>query len=349
MADFDVTQPIAEASSTIAPPSKTWQRVLWGLFFTMGVLTTLGASYMAAYFVSLGIYATDVEPEPLALRINQAMLEAQSAALVSALEAVQPQRPGMVDLYSITFAPYAEEDVFSREATMVTDVMAQRFDAAGRQLQLQNHTKTAGTLPWATGLNLQRAIARMAQRMDRDEDILFIHLTSHGARNGRLAGSFEPIEVDEVTPELLKTWLDEAGVRHRVISISACYSGSWLTPLSSAGTLVMTAADAEHTSYGCGRKSELTYFGRAMYNEQLRSSHSFEMAHAVARGVIEKREKEAGKTDGYSNPQIFVGNLIREPLAQLEARLNAMAPVPTKSASAAYNATPSISKADLTP
>jgi hypothetical protein len=85
----------------------------------------------------------------------------------------------------------------------------------------------------------------------------------------------------------------------------------------------MTAADAEHTSYGCGHKSELTFFGRAMYGEQLRTTHSFEVAHAQARKVIEQREKEAGKTDGYSNPQIAVGEAIRPKLAALAARLDA--------------------------
>jgi hypothetical protein len=91
--------------------------------------------------------------------------------------------------------------------------------------------------------------------------------------------------------------------------------------LSSPNSFIMTASDAEHTSYGCGRKSELTYFGRAMYNEQLRQTYSFEQAHAVARGVIERREKEAGKEDGYSNPQIFVGEKIKAKLALLEMRL----------------------------
>jgi len=82
----------------------------------------------------------------------------------------------------------------------------------------------------------------------------------------------------------------------------------------------MTAADAEHTSYGCGRRSELTYFGRAMYDEAMRSTWSFEQAHAQARTVIEQREKEAGKSDGFSNPQIFVGERIRERLRVLEAQ-----------------------------
>jgi hypothetical protein len=258
----------------------------------------------------------------LAWRPTQAVIEAQLEALLSALAAVQAQQAGVVEIFSITFAPYAEENVFSREARMVTQVMAQRFEATGHQLQLQNHAETAATLPWATGLNLQRAIDRMAQKMDREEDILFIHLTSHGAHNSRLAASFEPLEVDEVTPDLLKTWLDAAGIRYRVISISACYSGAWIGPLGTPDTLVMTAADAHHTSYGCGRKSDLTFFGRAMFDEQLRTTYSFETAHREARTVIEQREIKAGKDDGYSNPQIFVGEKIRGKLAALEARLN---------------------------
>jgi hypothetical protein len=88
-------------------------------------------------------------------------------------------------------------------------------------------------------------------------------------------------------------------------------------------TLVMTAADATHTSYGCGRLSALTYFGRAMFDEELRKTHSFETAFAAAVPVIRQREIEAGKEDGFSNPQISVGEKIRPLLDQLAQRLDA--------------------------
>jgi hypothetical protein len=128
--------------------------------------------------------------------------------------------------------------------------------------------------------------------------------------------------VAPVTPPDLRRWLDEAGIKHRVISISACFAGNWIAPLASEDTLVMTSSDADHTSYGCGKKSALTFFGRAMYDEQIRSETlSFEKAHAAARLIIDKREKEAGKDDGYSNPQIKVGARIRAYLEQLQARL----------------------------
>jgi hypothetical protein len=252
--------------------------------------------------------------------LTQEVMEAQSQVLRQSLQSLSRQRSGVIDVYAITFAPYAEEDVFRRESEMVAGVMQTRYGAEGRTLQLVNHPHTLESHPWATRLNLQRAIERMGQLMDRDEDVLFIHLTSHGARNGALAASFWPMEVEPVTPQLLKQWLDAAGIRHRILSISACYSGSWIAPLSTPDTLVMTAADADHTSYGCGRGSELTYFGRAMYQENLRTTWSFEEAHARARTVIEQREQEAGKTDGYSNPQIYAGERIREVLVALQAQ-----------------------------
>jgi hypothetical protein len=259
------------------------------------------------------------------LKLSQEQFERQQRLLATQLDAIAPQRPGVVDMYAITFAPWADVDVFMRESAVVAGVMEQRFDTRGRTLQLVNNLATTERLPWATPLNLQRAIERVAQRMDRDDDILFIHLTSHGGADGHLAAEFFPLTVDELTPQTLRRWLDDAHIRNRVISISACYSGSWIAPLAGEDTLVMTAADANHTSYGCGSKSTLTFFGQAMYDEQLRHTWSFEQAHAASRKLIEQREKEAGKTDGYSNPQISVGSRIRERLKALEARLAASA------------------------
>lgn len=255
--------------------------------------------------------------------LTQEATERQPQLLAEKLQALRAQRPGVADLYALTFAPYAEEKVFLREGQLVAGVMQERFDAEGRVVQLANHPDSASERPWATPLNLQRAIERVAALMDRDEDIFFIHLTSHGARDGELAASAYPLAAAPVTPALLKAWLDAAGVRFRVISVSACYSGSWIAPLAGADTLVMTAADAEHTSYGCGRGSELTYFGRAMFDEQLRRTRSFAQAHARSRVVIDERERVAGKSDGYSNPQISIGAGVRERLAALEARLAA--------------------------
>lgn len=315
--------------------------LLWGLAAQLTLLwragtrrirpmlaATLSLLLVAALFYRVGSAdfwypeRTDERADYPRFALTQEVMESQQAVLGQRLDEIQAGRPDVVDVYSISFAPYADEDVFRRESDMVSEVMIERFDAAGRTLQLINNARTVGQWPWATPLNLQRAIERVAEAMDRDEDVLFLHLTSHGAQDGELAANFWPISLDSVRPADLKAWLDEAGIKYRVISISACFSGSWIPALADDNTLVVTAADAEHTSYGCGTRSDLTFFGRAMYDEQLRSNTlSFEAAHAAAREVIKQREEEAGKDDGYSNPQIRVGEAIRAQLAKLEERL----------------------------
>lgn len=296
-------------------------------------LAALGAGLFAILLVSIWqfpgrTWEAQVAPfeEPVRLSLSQETFEGQQKLWDKEVAALAAQRPGVVDVYGLVFAPYAPEDVFLRESTLVADLLAQRFDAKGRVLQLVNNPVTADSLPWATPANLKRAIAALAQRMDREQDVLVVYLTSHGASNFQLAASHPPLEVDSLSPGDLRVALDEAGIRHRVIAISACYSGGWVGPLGSDTTLVMTAADSEHTSYGCGRFSELTFFGRAVFGEELRRTHSFESAFAAAVPVIKQREEEARKPDGFSNPQISVGEKIKPVLRALEQRLDGATP-----------------------
>jgi len=276
-------------------------------------------SWEKDYARSADAEAVDNKPR---LHLSQETLEAQQALWQRTVAAIAPQRPGVADVYGLVFAPYAAEDVFLRESTMVSRVLAERFDANGRVLHLLNHAGTAQTHPWATTLNLQRAIETLAGRMDRDNDVLVVYLTSHGARDFKLAASHWPLEVAPLSPAELREALDKAGIRNRVIAVSACYSGGWIDALADDNTLVMTAADATHTSYGCGQLSELTFFGRAMFDEQLRNTRSFEQAFARAVPVIKQREIDAGKADGFSNPQIRVGANIGPVLRALEQRLD---------------------------
>lgn len=260
------------------------------------------------------------------LHLSQQLFEDQQTLLVQQLDAIRP--PALADgqqaqVYGLVFAPYAAEDVFKRESTLVAGVLAQRFDAQGRVVQLLNHAATTKIHPWATPLNLQRSLHGLAQRMNPQRDVLVVYLTSHGAQDFQLAASHWPLEVEPLTPAVLRAALDAAGIQNRVVAVSACFSGGWVDVLAGPHTLVMTAADATHTSYGCGRLSELTFFGRALFDEQLRRSHSFEQAFADAVPVIRQREIDAGKPDGFSNPQIRMGAGIAPVLQALATRLDA--------------------------
>jgi hypothetical protein len=63
-------------------------------------------------------------------------------------------------------------------------------------------------------------------------------------------------------------FLREAGIRWKVVVVSACYSGTFVEPLADNHTIVITAASRSRTSFGCSDERHLTYFGEAFYREE---------------------------------------------------------------------------------
>jgi len=198
-------------------------------------------------------------------------------------------------------------------------LMDDKFDTRGRSVSLINNPKTLETTPLATKSNLALVLQQIGQKMNRDEDVLFLYLTSHGSRTHELSVSFWPLSLNQVTPEDLRTALDQAGIKWRVLLVSACYSGGFLEPLKNSTTLVMTAAAADKTSFGCGAKSDFTYFGQEVFKGQLAHSYSFIPAFETAMANIAQREKRENLQP--SMPQLYVGPEVGPKLEMLEKEL----------------------------
>jgi len=244
---------------------------------------------------------------------------AQPALLAQELQSLEPQRPGIEDLYFVGVAGDGSEDVFMKELRVVSDLFRDRFDADGRSVMLVNNPATVRELPIATATALDHALARVGRTIDPEEDVVFLYITSHGSEDHRLAMQFWPLQLRDLRPGMIKRMLDEAGIKWRVIAISACYSGGFIEPLKDDSTLIITAADSDHTSFGCGTDSDLTYFGKAYFDHALRGTWSFVEAFEQARREIEGREKAQALTP--SNPQMFAGQQILHKLDSLRNRL----------------------------
>jgi hypothetical protein len=98
--------------------------------------------------------------------------------------------------------------------------------------------------------------------------------------------------------------------------ISACHAGSFIDALKDDGTIILTAAAAERTSFGCSDDSELTYFGEALYQSALPGAATLRDAFSQARELIGAREQAEGLEP--SDPQAFFGEAITAKLAELE-------------------------------
>ncbi len=121
----------------------------------------------------------------------------------------------------------------------------------------------------------------------------------------------------QLGPPDLQEILDESRIKWRIVIVSACYAGVFLDELKSDTTLIVTAADSDHSSFGCDDSRELTWFGEAFLRDSLPGADSFEAAFKQAASLIQQRETAAHQT--HSNPQLFVGPLMRAKLAALQS------------------------------
>ena len=280
-----------------------------------------GGAGLAAVLLALAALVLPACAEDESVNQRDRRLLAQDVA------ALAPQRPGTVDLYVIGFAGDSTEDVFRNEVAYLDTLATGRLDARG-VVTLVNHfdSLTSTPRPLATLENLRTALAGVGNTMDRDEDLLLLYMTMHGTEDHELAVTFPPLLEEWITPPQLRAALDQAGIRNRVVVISACFSGGFIPDLRDARTLVITAARADRASFGCGSESAITYFGRAWLVDGLNQGTSFIGAYDIATGEISQWEREDDEVP--SLPQIEIGDDIRSILQGWQAQLEPAPVVP---------------------
>jgi len=252
---------------------------------------------------------------------SERVFHLQGELIERSLAAIQPGRPGVPELYFVGFAPDASQDVFVREMRFVKRLFEERFDTAKRSIALASSHEALEEFPIGSVTNLGRALRRVGEAMNADEDLLFLFISAHGDRDYRLSASQPPLELAALTPTALARMLHDSGIKWRVIVVSACYSGGYIEPLRDANTVVITAAAADRASFGCEAGRDFTYFGQAYFRDALAGTRSFTAAFDAAREIV-ARQEAAEKLEP-SAPQMWAG-------AALAARLKQLAGEPDK-------------------
>ncbi|MEM7543869.1 MAG: C13 family peptidase [Pseudomonadota bacterium] len=243
----------------------------------------------------------------------EAVYYAQANLLQQALHKISNEEPGNVDIYSIGFAAYGEQDVFLREVQSALKIVAEKFNTHDKSIALINNPQTVNNEPLASSHNLQRSIRAIAGKMNLDEDMLLVFLSSHGSEDGSIAVQLDDMQLSTLDATMLRNFLDEAHVYWRIIIVSACYSGSFIDALKSPTSLIITAAAADKASFGCEHTRDWTYFGEGFFEQALPNSASMLAAFETAKEIISTRETEEGKER--SEPQIWIGEAMKAYLA----------------------------------
>ena len=251
--------------------------------------------------------ATEVTPgvdvAPLSAT-DQERLRNQIAGLAA-------ERPGVRDVYFLAIGGDGSESVFMRDIEVARAGLAAQVDLDNRAIRLLNH-RDYETLPLATPTAMRLALRALDSHMNPEEDLLFIHLVSHGRHDGALVMQQPGMDLPNLTPEDFARMLAPLNGRRRVLVVSACYSGQWLSPLANADTLILTSARKDRTSFGCGDDSEMTWFTKALYQQGALSLSDPDGMFKQVNQLIRTWEKDIGmEKSSWSHPQFYLGSALR--------------------------------------
>ena len=222
----------------------------------------------------------------------------RSLAAVLLLIGLRPALAGEGVKTAVVALGLWSDPVFASEASGAAKVVAARFGHGAPVIVLSNsaHGLAAGPPGMA------RALEAARRGLDPDRDVLFLVLTSHGSRDGIVEKGDGRMGL--LSPDALGEILAKSPVRLKAVVVSACFAGIY-TALANADTLIITAADSTHPSFGCVPEARWTYFGDAFFNQALRHTASIPQAFADARRIVAAREGQQGFDP--SNPQIAGG------------------------------------------
>lgn len=228
----------------------------------------------------------------------------QPSEIAAATKNILPGVKGQTDAYLIAMGGYGTQNVFLREAQKAQEIFDTEYNTKGRSVLLVNNSDEPRKYPLASISTLANSLRAVAEKMNLDEDVLVLYMTSHGSE-GSLSMSLPYVPIHDISPTHIANVLDRNKIKWRIIIISACHSGSFIAPLKNDNTLILTAAASDKTSFGCSDEEDLTFFGHALFEEGLPRTSYLPHAFSIAQNAIARWEKAGGLTP--SDPQIFLG------------------------------------------
>ncbi|MEY2882560.1 MAG: hypothetical protein RL490_284, partial [Pseudomonadota bacterium] len=238
------------------------------------------------------------------LEIEDALVD--QAARITAAVAALPPHPRGAEMPVLAIGGEGYQAIFDREARRAAIVLAAR--GGGPALVMSNTPEQVETGLLASRRTVALALAALGTRA-RPTDTLIVYLSSHGGEDASISMEAPYIEFAPMTADDLAKALDAAGFKRRIIILSACFAGSWIDRLASPTTIIVAAAAADRTSFGCDDSRQYTVFGEAMLGELATPGLSLATAFERARQRIAATEKAEGAEP--SLPEARVGEAMK--------------------------------------
>jgi hypothetical protein len=229
------------------------------------------------------------------------MLRFALGLLLAVLAApVQAQAPRSWHVFLI--AADRAEPVFDNAVDRLAALFKSRYGIAAERFT--SRAARASGKHDATWQDISRVA--LARRMAPGDACLF-YFTSHGDEGGLYMARHRSL----LPPEDLARLLDRAcGTRPTVVVVSACHSGTFLRPqLTTDNRVILTAARADRSSFGCSFKEQLSVYDRC-FIDSWGASATWSALHASVAACVRSVEQQR-RYRPPSEPQAFFGRLVR--------------------------------------
>jgi len=247
-------------------------------------------------------------PRPVRANPGADLWSAQEQLVGKSVEQLPARVPDRPNIYAVAIAPLGTQTLFSREAKTALQAFATNYGGtATGGILLSNFTADLMKVPLATQGNIEQVLVEIGKRTEAaPDDVLLVYLTSHGGRDAALQSALPGnLPILAISAESMAAALEQAHVRRRVIIISACFAGSWIPHLANDDTIIITAAAADRTSFGCADDRPLTYFGEAFLTGPFSRGASLADSFEATKKTVTQWEQEQKLL--FSLPQAYIG------------------------------------------
>lgn len=230
---------------------------------------------------------------------SDVLLQKQIASAEAALLKDAPAR-----LIFAGFAMHSQSKAF-RNDVLSAEKVALAVDPSAIVFKLNNPALGQDAdWPYATAENIEQVIKKIGN-LARPQDKVMLLLATHGNVNV-LAINFSNQNYPSLNAAFLNRAMADMRGKPLMVVMSACHSGSFLTPLAAPNRIVIAAAASDRSSFGCNFQSTNTYFIDALFNQPAPRDLSIVQMMDRAKIDVDQREKKQ-KLSPPSLPDLSVG------------------------------------------
>jgi len=301
-----------------------------GQFSGVGILETQGSRYEGGFVRGLkegkgtltfaepiegkesltGVWRADIliESDQPSLEFNnekltESRLYNQQEILRQSLGNIIAQDPNSIDMYFLGVAGDGRQEIFRRDVELVQNLFDQQYDTEQRSLLLVNSRQMNAARPLATLASIEQSLQSLAEKMDPDQDVLFLFLSGSATRDSAFYLEQPGIELENISADKLGSLLASLAVKNKIVMVSSCFAGGFIKPLKDNGTMAIVASGKNKAIFTCGGIKASSEFTHTFFNDYFTQSADFYQAFEDTRDKLATLEQQLGYAP--SAPLIF--------------------------------------------